>query len=94
VTDQPRRLPLNHEPHPYTPKPGSEYDYCICDLSRTHHLHDGISSATCTYTCCLADRLPDMCGRCYLPLGDGRLGTCSCPADPVPSSPAALLEDQ
>lgn len=88
ATDQPWR-PLDHEPHTFTLSPDSER-LCICGLAETHHRHLGISSAACTYTCCH----PDMCRRCHLPFGGGRPGTCKCPADPIPDTPAELLEDR
>ncbi|MFE9099888.1 hypothetical protein [Actinomadura geliboluensis] len=48
------RPPLNHEVHPYTPKPDSRF--CICGLWAKHHLHGGISSAVCTCMKCTVSR--------------------------------------
>lgn len=49
---------LEHEVHPYVevPDPDATYPRCICGLSRMHHLHAGVSSATCTYACCIRVR--------------------------------------
>lgn len=91
MSDQPRRLPLNHVIHPYAQRPDSD-EYCICHLWRTHHLHTGISSATCTCMACVDNRDPERCDRCHLRReGEGRY-ICKCPpeANPVPSSLAAL----
>lgn len=52
---------LEHEVHPYVemPNPDAPFPTCICGLGQTHHLHAGISSAICTYTCCYRVRHPE-----------------------------------
>jgi hypothetical protein len=55
---------LAHEVHPYVEMPemyatGNGLPWCICGLSRTHHMHVGISSAVCTCMHCIRSRDPD-----------------------------------
>ena len=49
------RPPLDHEVHPYTPKPDGGR-FCICGLWPKHHLHTGVSSAGCTCLECITSR--------------------------------------
>ncbi|MEU8199509.1 hypothetical protein AB0C10_37570 [Microbispora amethystogenes] len=49
---------LEHEIHPYVEVPKAGYPLCICGLWRTHHRHEGISSAVCTCMSCEVGRNP------------------------------------
>lgn len=48
---------LHHEVHPFVlVTEDSGHQMCICGLWDTHHLHQGVSSATCTCLECVVGR--------------------------------------